>query len=82
MLPFSLGSDWRRESLRTNLWLVPVIEVVAAVLLYFLTHAIDVSASQGHITLPSWVKFGTADSTRLILTTLAGAVSLSWRRPG
>ena len=74
MLPLSLGSDWRRESLRTNLWLVPVIEVVAAVLLYFLTHAIDVSASHGHITLPSWVKFGTADSTRLILTTLAGAV--------
>jgi uncharacterized membrane protein len=74
MLPFSLGSDWRRESLRTNLWLVPVIEVAVAVLLYVLTHAIDVSAYQGHITLPSWVRFGNADSTRLILTTLAGAV--------
>jgi uncharacterized membrane protein len=74
MLPLTLGTEWRRESLRTNLWLVPVIEVVAAVLLYVLTHAIDVSAYQGHITLPSWVRFGNADSTRLILTTLAGAV--------
>lgn len=74
MLPLPLGSEWRRESLRTNLWLVPVIEVVAAVLLYLLTHAIDVSAYHHHISLPSWMKFGNADSTRQILTTLAGAV--------
>jgi uncharacterized membrane protein len=69
-----LVSDWRREELRTNLWLVPVVEVVAAVGLYFVTHTIDVSASHGSLTLPGWVKFGTADSSRLILTTLAGAV--------
>jgi len=74
MLPLPLGSEWRRESLRTNLWLVPVIEVIAAVVLYLVTHAIDVSAYHGHLTLPSWVKFGTADSARQILTTLAGAV--------
>jgi uncharacterized membrane protein len=74
MFPLPLGSEWRRESLRTNLWLVPVIEVVAAVLLYVLTHAIDVSAYHGHITLPSWVRFGNADAGRQILATLAGAV--------
>ncbi|HUE28932.1 MAG TPA: DUF2254 domain-containing protein [Solirubrobacteraceae bacterium] len=74
MLPLPLTSEWRREALRTNLWVVPAIEVLAAIGLYFATHAVDVAASQGHLTLPSWTKFGTADSSRQILTTLAGAV--------
>jgi uncharacterized membrane protein len=69
-----LFSDWRREALRTNLWLVPVIEVVVAVGLYFATHAIDVAAFHGTVSLPSWVRFGDADAARQILTTLAGAV--------
>ena len=42
-----LLSDWRREELRTNLWLVPVVEVLVAVGLYFATHAVDVSAFHG-----------------------------------
>ena len=71
---FQLTSDWRREALRTNLWLVPMLEVIVAVALYFGTHAIDLSAYHGSLSLPSWVKFGTADSSRQILTTLAGAV--------
>jgi uncharacterized membrane protein len=69
-----LFSDSRREELRTNLWLVPVLEVAGAVALYFITHTIDISAYHGSIALPSWVRFGTPDSTRQILTTLAGAV--------
>ncbi len=69
-----LISDWRREALRTNLWLVPVLEILGAVALYFVTHAIDLAAFHGTLTLPSWVKFGSADSARQILTTLAGAV--------
>src|ERR1700752_4975090 len=72
MFPFT--SDWRRESLRTNLWLVPMLEVIVAGALYFATHALDLSAYHGSLTLPSWVRFGTADSSRQILTTLAGAV--------
>ncbi len=74
MLPLPLTSEWRREALRTNLWVVPAIEVIVAIGLYFATHALDVSAYHGHLTLPSWTKFGTADSARQILTTLAGAV--------
>src|ERR1700733_4873610 len=73
MIP-PLFSDWRREALRTNLWLVPMLEVIAAVALYFVTHALDISAYHGTLTLPSWVRFGDADSAREILTTLAGAV--------
>ena len=67
-------SDWRREALRTNLWLVPTIEVLAAVALYFATHALDRAAYGGSLTLPAWMEFGTADAARQILTTLAAAV--------
>jgi uncharacterized membrane protein len=74
MLALPLASEWRRELLRTNLWLVPAIEVAVVVGLYFGTHALDVSAYHGHLALPSWTRFGNADSARQILTTLAGAV--------
>ncbi len=70
----SLRSEWRREALRTNLWLVPTIEVLVAVALYFATHALDKAAHAGSLTLPSWMEFGTADAARQILTTLAAAV--------
>ncbi len=69
-----LGSDWRREALRTNLWLVPTIEVVAAIALFAGTDAIDRAAYNGDLTLPAWVISGTADAARQILTTLAAAV--------
>ena len=70
----ALRSEWRREALRTNLWVVPTIEVVVAVALYFATHALDKAAFSGSIALPSWTKFGTADAARQILTSLAAAV--------
>ena len=37
-------SEWRRERLRTTLWVVPTIEVVAAVALFALTYALDRAA--------------------------------------
>ena len=70
----SLRSEWRREALRTNLWLVPMLEVIAAVALYLGTHAIDQAAYRGSLKLPSWVIFGSADAARQILTALAAAV--------
>jgi uncharacterized membrane protein len=74
MFSFQLGSSWRREALRTNLWLIPALEVLAAIGLYFVTHAIDRSAYHGSLTLPRWLVFGTADVARQILTALAAAV--------
>jgi uncharacterized membrane protein len=74
MFPNPLRSQWRREALRTNLWLVPVIEVLMAVLLYLGTHAIDRAAYDDRLTLPPWLIFGSADAARQILTTLAAAV--------
>ncbi|MBV9049804.1 MAG: DUF2254 domain-containing protein [Solirubrobacterales bacterium] len=72
--PLLVGSEWRREALRTNLWVVPTIEVLAAVALYAGTHVIDRAAYDGSLTLPSWMVFGTADAAREILATLAAAV--------
>jgi uncharacterized membrane protein len=71
---FRFGSDYRREALRTNLWLVPMIEVVVALALYAGTHVLDRAAYNGHVTLPSWVIAGSADAARQILTALAAAV--------
>ena len=71
-LPFS--SAWRRDALRTNLWLVPTIEVLGAIALFAATHLIDRAAYRGEIALPSWVISGTADSARQILTTIAAAL--------
>jgi uncharacterized membrane protein len=70
----SRGESQRREQLRTNLWLVPSIEVLAAVLLAVATVWIDWAAYRGTLTLPSWVVSGTPDAARLILATLAAGV--------
>jgi len=74
MFPLNLGSAWRREALRTNLWLVPMLEVGAAIGLYAVTHVIDDAVYHGSLSLPSWMRFGSADAARQILTSLAAAV--------
>jgi uncharacterized membrane protein len=72
--PLPLHWEWRREALRTNLWLVPSLEILAAVALYAGTHVLDKAAYDGTVTLPSWMVFGSADAARQILTALAAAV--------
>ena len=69
-----LPSAWRREALRTNLWLVPTVEIVLAVALFAGTHALDRAAYDGSLHLPSWVISGSADAARQILTAIAAAV--------
>src|ERR1700751_3597489 len=66
--------DWRREQLRTNLWLFPILQTLAIVLLFALTYTIDRTAYDGIITLPSWVLNGSADSARALLATIAAAI--------
>ena len=68
-----LGLLWRREALRTNLWLVPAIEVLVAIALFGITHWVDREAYDGRIGLPSWVLSGSADAARQVLAALAGA---------
>lgn len=69
-----LEPDWRREALRTNLWVVPLLETLAACLLFAGTYALDRASYNGGIQFPSWVISGTADTARLILTTVAAAI--------
>jgi len=67
-------SAWRREALRTNLWLVPTVEIALAVALFAGTYALDRAAYNGSLSLPSFVISGSADAARQILTAIAAAV--------
>jgi uncharacterized membrane protein len=69
-----LGSHWRREVLRTNLWVVPSLEVAGAIVLFVVTLALDRAAYRGVFSLPPWAISGTADAARQILTAIAAAV--------
>ncbi len=68
------GSQWRREVLRTNLWLVPAVEVVAAVILFIGTYALDRAAYDGAFKVPGWAISGSPDVARTVLTAIAAAV--------
>jgi uncharacterized membrane protein len=63
-----------REELRTNLWFVPLVEVIVAVALFAGTYALDRAAFDGDFRLPSWALSGSADAARQILTTVAAAI--------
>src|SRR6202161_3196782 len=67
-------ADWRREALRTNLWVVPVLATVVVVALFIATYAVDRAAYDGLIRLPSWVLSGTADVARVLLATVAASI--------
>jgi uncharacterized membrane protein len=67
-------SEWRRESLRTTLWLVPTVQVLLATGLFTITYLLDRAAYRGEFTLPSWTNNGSADAARQILTAIAAAV--------
>jgi len=69
-----LATHWRSDVLRTNLWFVPGLEVLAAVVLFILTTALDRAAYHGNLSLPSWVISGSADTARQILIAIGAAV--------
>src|SRR5260370_6539428 len=66
--------QWGAESLRTNLWLVPGIEVLAAIALFAITLSLDRAAYHNGFGLPSWIISGSADAARRILAALAAAI--------
>src|SRR5450631_1026270 len=70
----ALGAHWRADVLRTNLWLVPGIEVLGALALFLITLALDRAAYRGTFAVPSWVIVGSADAAQQILTAIAAAV--------
>ncbi len=66
--------SWRREALRTTFWLVPTVLVVMAAGLFALTFSIDWAAYHGHLTLPFWIRTGSADAGRQVLIAIAAAI--------
>ncbi len=70
----SLLPPWRREALRTTLWFVPLILLVAAVGLFLITYAVDHHVYQHRETLPSWVQIESADGARQLLSALAAGI--------
>ncbi len=65
---------WRWEELRTTLWVVPSILIVAAVLLFAVTFSIDLAAYHHHLTLPFWIRTGSASVVPQVLIAIAAAV--------
>src|SRR5665213_1956036 len=66
--------SWRWEALRTTFWLVPTILVVVATLLFLVTFRIDLAAYDHRLTLPFWIRTGSADAGRQVLIAIAAAV--------
>ncbi len=66
--------SWRWEELRTTLWVVPSILVVVSVLLFVVIFEIDVAAYHHNLTLPVWIRTGSADAERQVLIAIAAAV--------
>ncbi|HEY2508085.1 MAG TPA: DUF2254 domain-containing protein, partial [Streptosporangiaceae bacterium] len=74
MARYMRGHQWRREVLRTNLWLVPSEMVGGAVVLFAATYALDRAAFDGVFRVPEWVISGSPDVARTVLTAIATAV--------
>jgi len=66
--------SWRREALRTTLWLVPMLCVAAALVLFAVTYSLDEAVYRGALVLPSWIRTSSADGGREILIGIAAAV--------
>ena len=65
---------WRREALRTTLWVVPAAMVAAAILLFGVTDGLDRAIANGRLSLPGWAIAGEADASRQVLIGIAAAV--------
>jgi uncharacterized membrane protein len=66
--------SWRRDSLRTTFWVVPVLLIIVATLCFLVTFEIDLAAFHHHLTLPWWVRTGSADAGRQVLIAIAAAI--------
>jgi uncharacterized membrane protein len=66
--------SWRWEALRTTFWLVPTVFVLMAALLFLVTFEIDLAAHDHRLSLPFWIRTGSADAGRQVLIAIAAAV--------
>src|SRR5580700_8091065 len=68
--------SWRWEELRTTLWVVPSMLIVVSVLLFVVTFEIDVAAYHHHITLPGWIRTGSASSEQILIAIAAAVITV------
>jgi uncharacterized membrane protein len=66
--------SWRWEALRTTFWVVPTVLIVVASILFVVTFEIDLAAYHHHLSLPWWVRTGSADAGREVLIGIAAAI--------
>ncbi len=66
--------NWRVEALRTTFWVVPTLFIVVAAVLFAVTFEVDLAAYHHHLSLPWWVRTGSADAGRQVLIAIAAAV--------
>jgi len=66
--------SWRRDSLRTTFWVVPVLLIGVAIVFFVVTFEIDLAAYHDHLSLPLWVRTGRADAGRQVLIAIAAAI--------
>jgi uncharacterized membrane protein len=66
--------SWRWEELRTTLWVIPSLLILLAVLLFVVTFSIDLAAYHHHLTLPFWIRTGSAAVVPQVLIAIAAAV--------
>lgn len=64
----------RQESLRTTLWFVPAVLVAVATLAFLGTYLLDQAVYRGTLARPWWIRAGSADAGRQVLTAIAAAV--------
>src|SRR5664279_232761 len=72
-LSFGL-SPWRKEALRTTLWVVPLALLLVAIALFLVTYHVDYQVYEHATVLPSWVRLESADGARQLLSALAAGV--------
>ncbi len=66
--------SWRWEELRTTLWVIPSLLILLAVVLFAVTFSIDLAAFHHHLTLPFWIRTGSATVVPQVLIAIAAAV--------
>lgn len=67
-------AGWRREALRTTLWLIPTVTMVVAGVLFAVTYGIDRAAYNNDVHLATWISRDSADAARQVLIAIAAAV--------
>jgi hypothetical protein len=66
--------SWRWEALKTTFWLAPTLLILVAGVLFVITIQLDLAAFHHHLTLPTWVRTGSADAGREVLIGIAAAI--------